>query len=56
MSANLTQYTGALVAAGWDDVEYIRSMDAAQVDEMGDSVQMKPGHVARLKSALNLPQ
>ena len=32
--AKLAQYTDALVAAGWDDVEYIRSMDAAQVDEM----------------------
>ena len=54
-AASLDGYADALLEQGYDDVAYLRQMDAARWDEMARRVRMKPGHIARLKSRLAGP-
>ena len=50
--ARLSQYADRLLDDGWDDLLHLQSMSASAMDVLAAGVAMKPGHLARLKTAL----
>ena len=48
--ARLDEYYQVLVDEGYDDVDFLRSMDEARADEMARLTRMKPGHLMKFNS------
>ena len=43
----VVQYLEAFEEEGWDDPEYLFGLTTAQLEDVADSVKMKPGHRAK---------
>lgn len=52
VACRLEQYGSALENQGYDDFAFLTTLDLSELDELARVVEMKPGHLARLRSHL----